>query len=174
MPAGSIPDSIASEWAVFRSTPYLPAYGEVQAYQKVSMEEGSRPAPMVFSLDPGKSLSGVVLDPEGRPMTGAEVYGESPQGRWSSHASQCRVHGVRASARAARSLAKLLESRSPEGLATFVQAESPRTLVFVQSEKHLGAASAGPLHGSGTSPGPAPADGHGDWPLRPVRRPAPR
>ena len=139
-----------TEYQTFRSTPYLPAYGPVQAYKTVTVSEDSQPIHLDFALDQGKTLGGTVLDQEGRPVTGVEIFGTLPEGGWTrlTKAEAFTVHGLRPGT--GRSLSKLLESRSPEGIAAFVQPESPRTLVFLQPERHLAASVA--VHASDPEP----------------------
>jgi hypothetical protein len=139
-----------TEWQSFRSTAYLPAYGPVQEYKTVSVSEGSQPIRLDFELDPGRSLSGSVVDPAGRTLTGVDFFGGSPNGGWNTlkKSADFTVHGLRPGP--ARSLAKLMESRSPEGIASFVQPESPRTLLFLQPARHLAGSVA--VHSSDPEP----------------------
>ena len=92
----------------------------------------------------------MVLDPEGHPLTGVDVFGIMSEGGWTSLAKSAEftVRGLRPAP--ARSLSKLFESRSPEGIASFVQPEAPRTLVFLHPARHLAGATA--VHSSDPEP----------------------
>ncbi len=129
-----------NELQAFRSIPYLPAYGPVQAYQTVTVSPGSPPIHLDFTVDPGKTLSGTVLDPDGQPVMGIEVFGTLVGVGWTQleKTANFTVHGLRPAS--GRSVSKLIENRSPEGIAAFIQPEPPRTLVFHLQARHLAAA----------------------------------
>jgi beta-lactamase regulating signal transducer with metallopeptidase domain/protocatechuate 3,4-dioxygenase beta subunit len=140
------------EWAKFRSISTLPSQGDVQAYRQITVEQGSPPGPLEFSLDAGVSVAGTVVDQEGKPAAGTLIFGEVPQGGWATHArsAEFTLYGLRPGP--PRSLSSLMELRSPEMLTTFIQRESPRTIVLIHEDRHLATAlpvrstDKGPVH----------------------------
>jgi beta-lactamase regulating signal transducer with metallopeptidase domain/protocatechuate 3,4-dioxygenase beta subunit len=128
------------EMARFRSMSTLPSFGDVQAYRQITVEQGSPPGPLEFALDGGVSVAGTVLDPEGKPASGALIFGEYHQGGWSTRANSAEftVYGLRPGP--PPSLGTLMALRSPEALSPFIQRESPRTVVLLHEDRHLAAA----------------------------------
>src|SRR5262249_36958154 len=81
-----------------------------------------------LSVDPGVSLAGEVLDPEGKPLDGAFAYGLFNLGDWSQVGSSFEVHALATPGAAGRSG---MTSKAS------VRAPPPRTLVFQHDARKL-------------------------------------
>src|SRR5207249_1304598 len=60
-----------------------PIYGRGQAAAEIDIASNTASLTRDFALDPGRRLTGIVLDPAGMPLTGARVYGQLLIGGWS-------------------------------------------------------------------------------------------
>ena len=98
---------------------YAPAYwGMDQAHVAINPPEGSGDITHDFSLDPGRAVAGTVLDPEGRPLSKAMVYGADLIGHWRRlDSTEFTVEGLKAPRPG--------------------KAEVPVTLLFRDDAKHL-------------------------------------
>ncbi len=101
---------------------YSPLYaGMDQAHAAIDPAEGSEGIARDFALDPGRSVAGSILDPEGRPLPDSMVYGCKTIGNWD------RLHSE---------TGFLVESiRKPRP--GFASPSSPVTLVFRNEGRHL-------------------------------------
>ena len=52
------------------------------ALKEVNPAEGAESLPLSFQLDPGQTLAGTVLAPDGKPLAGAHYRGLSERGYW--------------------------------------------------------------------------------------------
>ncbi len=108
---------------------YIPeAFGLSHAFSKLDIVDGVSPKPLEFHLDPMRTLSGTVLDPSGKPLTGFLVYGLGSLGSWSEDLAEeptFQVLGIKPNRKAAGPNEK---SRKPE-----------RTLVFLHEKLKLAA-----------------------------------
>jgi hypothetical protein len=86
-----------------------------------------------FALAPGRTVAGIVLDPEGKPVTGARVNGLWPIAGWSWPQASDRFTVYGFAAPKPRNPAGLLQARSVDEMASMVLPEKPR-MILVQHE----------------------------------------
>ncbi len=77
---------------------YAPPYwGQDQAHVAINPAEGSGDITLDFSLNPGRSVRGTVLDPEGRPVPRSMAYGCDQIGVWRPlDSAEFTVEGLKA------------------------------------------------------------------------------
>jgi hypothetical protein len=114
-----------------------PIYTRGQAFAEIDVAPGAPPLTRDFKLDPGRTLTGALIDPDGKPIAGARAYGEFTIGGWSwPHASEhFTVYGLMPPR--PKTVGRLLKVRNVESLAALVMPENPRALVFQHKGRRL-------------------------------------
>ena len=114
-----------------------PIYGRGQAAAEIDVRPDTRSLTRDFALDPGRRLTGRVVDPVGKPLAGARVYGQLMMGAWSwpCATADFTVYGL--APPQPRTIGRMLMSRSLESLASTVLPEKSRTLLFQHEGKRL-------------------------------------
>jgi RNA polymerase sigma factor (sigma-70 family) len=71
---------------LLRTRPYLVHPGNYHVLVPINPEPGAVSITCDVVLDPGHTLTGIVVGPDGRPLAGARVYGEKAMGYWANEA----------------------------------------------------------------------------------------
>ncbi len=61
---------------------FIPAIGFAESIVKIDIPSGAKTFQQDIVLDPGRTLDGTIVDPEGKPVSGALVYGLEHLGGW--------------------------------------------------------------------------------------------
>jgi RNA polymerase sigma factor (sigma-70 family) len=64
--------------------PYLLHPGNYHVLVPINPEAGAESITCNVVLDPGRTLAGIVVDPDGQPLAGARVSGEKPMSHWAN------------------------------------------------------------------------------------------
>jgi RNA polymerase sigma factor (sigma-70 family) len=111
-----------------------PIFGCGDASAEIDVAPNAKGFTHNFALEPGRMLKGTVLDPDGKPLAGAQVYGHGGMG-WPQTSADFTVFGL--TRPRPRTIGRLLQVRSMESLGSLVLPEKPRTLLFQHEGKRL-------------------------------------
>lgn len=80
---------------LFSTVPYFCYAGNFHALVEINPKPGDAVIPCDIALDPGRSLKGTVLDPDGKPLAGARISGLKDMGYWLDAGAEFTVESLR-------------------------------------------------------------------------------
>jgi hypothetical protein len=119
---------------------FLPRLNELSlAWSEIRVGDDADAFAKDFALDaaPFKTLSGVVLDPDGKSLSGARYYGMVGPHWWTEPQKTERFVVTELRPSKPRSLARLAKVRDGEALSKFLVPEATRPVVFYHPERQL-------------------------------------
>ena len=115
-----------------------PIYSGGHAFAEIDVAPNSPPLTRDFLLERCRQLPGIVLDPDGNPLSGGRVYGKLGIGFWEflpEESADFTIASLQPPKQ--RTFSGLMKVRSVESLAVLLTAERPRTLVVQHEGKRL-------------------------------------
>jgi hypothetical protein len=107
-----------------------PIYNTGHAFAEIDVAPNSPPLTRDFSLERCRQLPGIVIGRDGKPLSGARVYGKVRIGFWPDlpeESAEFTIAGLQPPKQ--RTLSSVLKVRSGNSLAALLVSEQPRTVV---------------------------------------------
>ncbi|MGP0063333.1 MAG: hypothetical protein ACLQGP_06980 [Isosphaeraceae bacterium] len=111
-----------------------PIYGRGDASAEIDVPPEAASFRHDFAVEAGRTLAGIILDPDGKPLIGVQVYGHGGA-FWPRTSEKFTISGLTLAR--PRTIGRLLRVRTMESLGALVLPEKSRTILFVHQARRL-------------------------------------